>query len=52
MKEKGIQQLSLFPDPAFQLNRTDLTLPEGFAEGNTVGINVSPMIIKHERRKG
>lgn len=29
MKEKGIQQLSLFPDPAFQLNRTDLTLPEG-----------------------
>lgn len=28
MKEKGIQQLSLFPDPAFQLNRTDLTLPE------------------------
>ena len=52
MKEKGIQQLSLFPDPAFQLNRTDLTLPEGFAEGNTVGINVSPMIIKHEKAKG
>lgn len=52
MKEKGIQQLSLFPDPAFQLNRTDFTLPEGFAEGNTVGINVSPMIIKHEKAKG
>ena len=52
MREKGIQQVSLFPDPAFQLNRADLPLPEGFAEGNTVGINVSPMIIGHEEAAG
>lgn len=34
-------------DPAFTLERVDLPLPEGFAEGNTVGINVSPLIMKY-----
>ena len=33
----------LCADPAFQLDRVDLPLPEGFAPGNTVGINVSPL---------
>lgn len=42
----------LLPDPAFQLNRVDLKLPNGFVEGNTVGINVSPMIIEYEKSKG
>lgn len=52
MKRNGIAQVSLFPDPAFLLNRIDLPLPEGFAAGNTVGINVSPMIIGHEGTAG
>lgn len=52
MREKGITQVSLFPDPAFQLNRTDLPLPNGFIEKNTIGINVSPMIIGHEKNQG
>lgn len=52
MKEKGIKQVSLYPDPAFQLNRIDLPLPEGFVENNTVGINVSPLIIGHEQNSG
>lgn len=52
MREKGIQQVSLFPDPAFQLNRIDLPLPSGFIEKNTVGINISPMIIGHEKNQG
>lgn len=34
-------------DPAFTLERVDLPLPKGFAEGNTVGINVSPLIMKY-----
>lgn len=34
-------------DPAFLLERTDLPLPEGFQDGNTVGINVSPLIMKY-----
>lgn len=52
MKDKGIEQVSLYPDPAFQLNRIDLPLLEGFVENNTVGINVSPLIIGHEQNKG
>ncbi len=34
-------------DPAFLLDRVDLPLPEHFAEGNTVGINVSPMVVQY-----
>ncbi len=33
----------LVADPAFQLDKIELPLPEGFAPGNTVGINVSPL---------
>lgn len=42
----------LYPDPAFQLDTIELPLPNGFMEGNTVGINVSPMIIDNEENKG
>lgn len=52
LKNKGLQKIELFPDPAFQLERTDLPLPEGFKKGNTVGINVSPMIIRYEANEG
>lgn len=52
LKNKGLKNISLFPDPAFQLDRKDLPLPNGFIEGNTVGINVSPMIISYEKNKG
>lgn len=34
-------------DPAFLLERVDLPLPDGFAEGNTVGINMSPLILQY-----
>lgn len=34
-------------DPAFLLEREDLPLPEHFIEGNTVGVNVSPMIMEY-----
>ena len=30
-------------DPAFQLDMTETALPEGFAEDNTVGVNLSPL---------
>lgn len=50
--DKGLTQTFLLPDPAFVLDRKDLPLPEGFVEGNTVGINVSPMIIGYEKSQG
>lgn len=37
----------LVADPAFILEKTELPLPEGFIEGNTVGINVSPLIMEY-----
>lgn len=52
LMDHGLKQAVLIPDPAFQLNRIDLSLPEGFIEGNTVGINVSPMIIGYEKSQG
>ena len=34
-------------DPAFLLEKRELPLPKGFVEGNTVGINVSPLIMEY-----
>lgn len=50
--EKGLSNVSLFPDPAFGLKRKDSPLPDGFVEGNTVGVNVSPMIMSYEKNSG
>jgi colanic acid/amylovoran biosynthesis protein len=48
--EKGINKNThLFPDPAFILDKASLPLPEGFVENNTVGLNVSPLIMELER---
>ncbi len=34
----------IFPDPAFTLESSRLTLPNGFTPDNTIGLNISPMI--------
>lgn len=49
---KGVSQTTLLPDPAFVLQSQEIFLPKGFSEGNIVGLNVSPMIISHEKEKG
>lgn len=49
---KGMPQILCYPDPAFTLQKKELPLPEGFAEDNTVGINVSPMIQDNEQESG
>lgn len=41
-----------YPDPAFTLSTRELPLPEGFVPGNTVGINISPMIQDNEKNVG
>ena len=48
LAEAKLRNIKLLPDPAFQLDRVDLPLPEGFVEGNTVGINLSPMVMNCE----
>ena len=52
LKKNGIFKVSLHPDPAFLLDCVDLRLPDGFIDGNTVGINLSPMIIGNENLRG
>lgn len=42
----------LYPDVAFQLDTIELLLPELFEENNTVGINVSPLILEREENEG
>ena len=44
--DAGIPQekVKLVPDPAFTLPADTSKLPEGFQKGNTIGINISPMI--------
>lgn len=37
----------LVADPAFLLEKVELPLPEYFVENNTVGINISPLIMKY-----
>lgn len=52
--EAGIpeEKLHFYPDPAFCLKTAEVTLPEGFAEKNTVGVNVSPLITQRETTPG
>lgn len=53
LKVTGIQtKLFLVPDSAFTLSKKELPLPKGFQSGNTVGINISPMIINSEKEAG
>ena len=47
--ESGISKNThLLPDPAFVLDSQEIPLPENFMIGNTVGINVSPVVQRLE----
>lgn len=53
LKDAGItENVKQFPDPAFSLKPEAFTLPDGFVKGNTIGINVSPMIVRNETHPG
>lgn len=52
VSEQPLPRILCFPDPAFTLGKKELPLPEGFTEGNTVGINASPMIQDNESKAG
>ena len=45
-------KLTLRQDPAFELKRAEVELPEWFKRGNTIGINLSPMVQERESKKG
>jgi len=52
LKKAGVKNLYLYPDSAFTLETKYLPLPTGFQEKNTVGINISPMIVENETSAG
>lgn len=53
LHEAGIvENVKLFPDPAFSLRPEKMELPPGFVAGETIGINISPMIVRCEKVSG
>ncbi len=48
----GSPDILCYPDPAFTLKEKRLPLPEGFLEGKTVGINISPLVMDCEGKEG
>lgn len=47
-----VDNVKLYPDPAFYLEPEAFALPAGFRPGETIGINSSPMIVRNETVKG
>ena len=53
LQDAGVAERAfLHPDPAFTLQREDLPLPPQWQPGNTVGLNLSPLALRHERTGG
>lgn len=53
LRAAGVDRgLYLCPDPAFLMEKEELPLPEGWAEGRMLGLNVSPMIVEKENKAG
>ena len=53
LKQAGVDtDIYCLPDPAFILRTKECKLPDGFIPGNTVGLNISPMIIEREQSEG
>ncbi len=46
------EKVMLVPDPAFTLPVLECQLPMGFEKGNTIGINLSPLVEDYAKQKG
>lgn len=49
LKENGLHNVKLCADPAFTMEKEELELPKGWQEGNTVGLNFSPLVWKRNK---
>ncbi|WP_053374674.1 polysaccharide pyruvyl transferase family protein [Paenibacillus sp. FJAT-27812] len=50
LQSKGLQNVRLGADPAFTMEQEQLPLPKGWQEGNTIGINFSPLVWKRNKK--
>jgi len=42
----------LYPDPAFMMEKEAVPMPRGWKDGKMIGMNLSPLIMKYEGKKG
>ncbi|NIK76095.1 polysaccharide pyruvyl transferase WcaK-like protein [Paenibacillus castaneae] len=47
---KGLKNVKLCADPAFTMEKEELELPIGWQEGNTIGLNFSPLVWKRNKQ--
>lgn len=52
LKNAGLTNIRLRPDSAFTLKPEYIKVPVEFQENNTIGINVSPLVIRKEKKPG
>ncbi len=53
LRDAGVvENVKRYPDPAFFLEPESFALPAGFRAGETIGINISPMIVENETVQG
>ncbi|MDD4089396.1 MAG: polysaccharide pyruvyl transferase family protein [Tissierellia bacterium] len=52
LKDRGLDNIRLCSDIAFLMKPKECSLPENFLIGNTVAINISPLIIRREKTEG
>lgn len=52
LRNQGLVRVRRYPDPAFRMEAELLPLPEGWRNGQMVGLNVSPLIESFERQRG
>lgn len=52
LKVHGIDNVKLISDSAFTLPTENITLPDELKNDNTIGINVSPLVERKEKKKG
>lgn len=46
LQKNGLTNVKLVADGAFLMDKEELPLPAGWAEGNTIGLNFSPLVYK------
>ena len=50
LKGKGLDTVRLVADGAFLMEKEELPFPQGWVEGNTIGLNFSPLVYKKNQQ--
>jgi colanic acid/amylovoran biosynthesis protein len=50
LKDKGLNNVKLCADPAFTMEKEELQLPKGWKEGETIGLNFSPLVWNRNKK--